>query len=113
MQHGQATVLTVKHVGVGVKTRKRKEITIETERLVVVTGRKVSIVSWCRECNQRVKMVTVDEAATIAGASSRTVYRWADAGIFHFTETSEGRLLICFESIPAGSLPGSSPSLDQ
>ena len=81
------------------RTMKRTEITIETDRLVVLSKRKVSVVSWCRECNQRVKMITVDEAASIAGVTSRTMYRWADAEKLHFTETSEGRLLICRESL--------------
>lgn len=44
-------------------------------------------------------MITVDEASAIAGVSSRTIYRWADGDELHFMETSEGRLLICFESI--------------
>jgi excisionase family DNA binding protein len=81
------------------RTMKRTEITIESDRLVVLSKRKVSVVSWCRECNQRVKMITVDEAASIAGVTSRTMYRWADAEKLHFTETSEGRLLICRESL--------------
>jgi helix-turn-helix protein len=82
-----------------VKTRKRTEITIETDRLVVVSGRKVSIVSWCRECNQRVKMVTVDDAAAMAGLSSRTVYRWIEAEKIHSLETSEKFLLVCPRSL--------------
>ena len=81
------------------KTRKRTEITIETDRIVVLSRRKVSIVSWCRECNQRVKMVTVDEAASIAGVTSRTMYRWADAEKLHFTETADGVLMICRASL--------------
>jgi hypothetical protein len=86
-------------VGDGVKIRKRTEIIIETDRLVVVTGRKASIVSWCRECNQRVKMVTVDEAAAMGGLSSRTVYRWIEAEKIHSIETSEKFLLVCPRSL--------------
>ena len=85
------------------KTRKRTEITIETDRLVVVSGRKVSIVSWCRECNQRVQMVTVDEAAAMAGLSSRTVYRWIEAEKIHSIETSERLLLVCALSLMSAS----------
>ena len=81
------------------RTRKRTEITIETDRIVVLSRRKVSIVSWCRECNQRVQMVTVDEAASIAGVTSRTMYRWADAEKLHFTETADGVLMICGASL--------------
>ena len=82
------------------RTTKRTEITIETDRIVVLSRRKVSVVSWCRECNRRVKMVTADEAASIAGVTSRTIYRWVDSEKLHFNETSQGSLLICCESIP-------------
>ncbi|MEK6304531.1 MAG: hypothetical protein AABO41_27910 [Acidobacteriota bacterium] len=81
------------------RTTKRTEITIETDRIVVLSRRKVSVVSWCRECNQRVKMVTVDEAAAIKGVTSRTMYRWADAEKLHFMETADGVLMICFSSL--------------
>jgi excisionase family DNA binding protein len=82
-----------------VRTTKRTEITIETDRILVLSRRKVSLVAWCNECSQRTKMVTVDEAATIAGVTSRTMYRWADAEKLHFTETGEGVLMICFSSL--------------
>jgi len=67
----------------------------------VISRCKLSVVSWCYECGHRTTMITVDEASTVAGVSSRTIYRWAEAEKLHFTETSEGRLLICCDSIPA------------
>ena len=85
-------------------TRKRTEITIETNRVLVISKRKISILTWCAECKERVEMVTADEAATLAGVSSRTIYRWADVEKLHFTETSEGRLIICCASIPPPGL---------
>lgn len=81
------------------RTTKRTEINIETDRIFVLSRRKVSVVSWCNECGKRTKMVTVDEAATIAGATSRTIYRWADAERLHFTEAAAGVLMICFNSL--------------
>jgi hypothetical protein len=45
------------------------------------------------------KMVTVDEAAAIAGVTSRTMFRWTDAEKLHFSETAEGVLMICFNSL--------------
>jgi len=51
--------------------------------------------------------VTVDVAAQIALVSARTVYRWVEDKKLHFNETSDGRLLICCESIaPAGIITG-------
>src|SRR5882724_3626163 len=92
------------YLGGAMRTRKRTEITIETDRIFVLSRRKVSVVSWCGRCGQWTKMITVDEAATIAGVSSRTIYRWADCEKLHFTETCEGRLLICSDSISPSSL---------
>ena len=86
------------------RTRKRTEITIETDRIFVLSRRKVFVVAWCHECGQRTTMITVDEAAAIAGVSSRTIYRWVESERLHFAETSEGCLLICRESIPPAEL---------
>ena len=81
------------------RTRNRTEITIETDRVLVLSRRKVSVVAWCHECGQRKKMITVDEAAAIAGVSSQTIYRWADAQKLHFTETADGVLMVCAASL--------------
>ena len=84
-------------------TRKRTEITIETDRILVLSRRKVSVVSWCLECRQRIKMFPVEEAATIARVSPRTIYRWIEAHEIHFLERADGLLLICPNSLPTSS----------
>jgi len=40
-----------------------------------------------------------EEAAAIAGASERAIFRWAEAGEIHFTETEEGKIMFCLNSI--------------
>lgn len=86
------------------RTRKKTEITIETESVVVVSRGKVSVSSWCHQCGARTKMITVDQAATLAQVTSRMIYRWAEGSKLHFTETSAGHLLICAESIQITTL---------
>ena len=86
--------------GGAVRTTKRTEITIETDRILVLSKHKVSIVSWCRECRQQIKMVTVDEAAIIGGVSPRAIYRSVEAQAVHFLERADGLLLICPKSLP-------------
>jgi predicted site-specific integrase-resolvase len=44
-------------------------------------------------------MVTTDEAAILARVSARTIFRWVEAGRVHYTETPEGLLLICPDSL--------------
>ena len=90
------------------KNRTRTEITIETERVLIIRKRKGSVLTWCSTCAQQVPMVKVDEAATIAGVSSRTLYRWVEAEKVHFAETPEGLLLICLSSL-AGNRPSDNP----
>ena len=83
---------------------KRRTITVEVDRVVFIGKHESSPIVWCAACASRVRMVTVDEAATLARASARTVYRWVEAGSLHFTETPEGRLLICLNSLPRKTL---------
>ena len=78
--------------------RRRTEITIETER-VLVFSRPSRLVAWCDGCGAQAEMVTADEAALIAGVSSRTVYRWVEAGRLHFAEPERGALLVCLKSL--------------
>ena len=83
-------------------SRKRTEVTIETERVLVVSRRNSSPVLWCERCAREVMMLTVDEAAMMAHATSRVIFRLAEAGRLHFVETQEGRLLICSNSLEQG-----------
>ena len=77
------------------RTKKRTEITVETERIVVIRRRGLSALAWCPKGCGLVPMITVDEAATIASVSSRTIYRWVEAAQLHFAEMHDGRLLVC------------------
>ena len=72
----------------------RTEITVETERLVIVNRRRRST-AWCSTCSRQVEMLTVDDAAIFAHVNSRTIFHWAESGVVHSSETPEGLLLIC------------------
>ena len=85
---------------------KRTEITIETERVLTIRKCKSLVPAWCSTCAKQVPMVKVDEAASIARVSSRTIYHWAETEKVHFTETTEGLLLICLNSLPSELLRG-------
>jgi len=74
----------------------RTEITVETERLVIVNRRRRS--AWCPSCSRQVEMLTVDDAAILFHVASRTIFHWAESGAVHSTETPEGLLLICPDS---------------
>ena len=80
--------------------KKRTEITIETDRLFVVGGHRRLPVVWCAPCGKQVEVITTDEAATLARVTSRTIFQWVESGKVHYTETPEGLLLICPDSLP-------------
>ena len=79
--------------------KRRVEITVETERLLLVRGRSVSVTAWCAGCGARVRMVTAGEAARLSGLSAREIFRRVEAATLHFTETNEGELLVCPDSL--------------
>lgn len=73
--------------------RTRTEITVETERLVVVKRHRKT--AWCSSCSRHVEMLSIDDAAIFARVNSRTIFHWAESGVVHSSETPEGLLLIC------------------
>ena len=79
-------------------SKKITEITIETEQVVVRRQAEITQ-SWCDGCSAFTRMVTPDEAALLTQISARTIYRQAENGELHFTETTEGLFLICLDSI--------------
>ena len=82
--------------------KRRTEIVVETERLVVVARRFGSKreLQWCDSCDEGVDMMTTDHAAIAAHVTSRTIFRWAESGRVHSTETPDGLLVICPNSLP-------------
>lgn len=83
--------------------RKRTEITVEIDRLLVI-GRDLRghrrVVAWCARCARHHEMLASDDAAITARVKSSTIFRWVESGRIQSTETPEGLLLICPESLP-------------
>ncbi|HEV8485005.1 MAG TPA: hypothetical protein VGV87_15795 [Blastocatellia bacterium] len=81
--------------------KKSVKVTFETERLLVISGRRQSDLC-CHVCGDEALMITVDEAAAMARINSLAVYRLLEAGTLHCAETSAGCLIVCVASL--GSL---------
>ena len=79
--------------------KRTARITIETERLLVISRSHAAFEGWCDRCRAQVKLIDLDVAAAIAGASQRTIFRWAEVGELHFTETEDGKVMFCLNSI--------------
>jgi hypothetical protein len=79
--------------------RRRTEITIETKLLVLrYTRRRAPL--YCAVCLSPTPLIAPEEAATPAGASTRTIYALVESGQIHFRETAEGKLLVCPNLLP-------------
>ena len=79
--------------------QKRTEITIETERLVVVSRRSGTTVLWCSVCDQKVPMLTVYEAARAAGTTPVVISELVEAGKLHFAVALKGQHFVCLNSL--------------
>lgn len=84
------------------KTSSKTEIIAVTHRILTIKRGSRYRLAWCEECGNEVRMVTADEAAILAGLSSRAIYQLIEARELHFVETPDGIVFICLNSL--GSL---------
>lgn len=79
--------------------KRRTEITIETERVLVISKRNTSALAWCSACGSQEQMITPEVAAKTISLSTRAVYRLIESDQLHFIETHDNRLWICVNSL--------------
>jgi hypothetical protein len=79
-------------------TKKRKtSITIETHRVLWLRNHRFKL--WCPECDQETVMISIEETALLTHVSGREICRWIYGNRIHFTETSDGSLLVCLNGL--------------
>lgn len=78
---------------------KKAKITIETERLLVISLSRCQVERWCAACQNDVEFVGVEEAAALVGVTQRGVFNLVETDLIHFQETTEGRALFCVNSL--------------
>jgi hypothetical protein len=77
--------------------QKKTEITVETDRLLVIRRRQL-VRAWCEECGSEVDTLSLDEAASMTGTSSALSRKtWMAA--WHLCEGADGAPRICLESL--------------
>lgn len=79
--------------------KRRTEIIVETERIIVVSPPTTTVHLWCDACSAQVEMVTPEHAAALVQVTPRAVYRWIETELLHFLEEPDGRLFICRNSL--------------
>jgi hypothetical protein len=83
------------------KQTRRIEITLETSQVFEVKLRRQRALGWCPQCATTVQMLTPEAAALAFSISTRAIYRGVEEGQLHFTETTDGLLLVCSASLQA------------
>jgi hypothetical protein len=78
--------------------RKRTVTTIETHQIVTIRRTRGAILLPCPECLKEVEMVSLEEAALLAGVSLRDICRRVGADHIHFFETADGGF-VCTNSL--------------
>jgi hypothetical protein len=74
---------------------KRTEITIETDRVLIIRRRRV-LRAWCQECGHEVEMVDPREAEAITAVRGLPL---RDCAQWHVAQSQEGTGLICLDSL--------------
>jgi hypothetical protein len=80
------------------KRKKRMEIVVEREQVLVIRKLDGTAPQYCPQCGDESQMVSVDEAASIVCLSAIAIYKQVESRQAHFTETHDGKLLVCINS---------------
>jgi hypothetical protein len=83
------------------KFRRKREVVVQHERRLTIRYAGGSREQFCPFCSGPAPFVSTDEAALLAGVSSRSIYQLADDGMIHSAETAEGLTTICLNSLSA------------
>ena len=74
------------------KIKRKTEVTVQTERVLIVRKSMTSVSAGCAECGA--PLVSPEQAALVFGSQTRDIYRAIENGTLHFTELAGGELLV-------------------
>ena len=77
---------------------KHTTITIETDSLLVLRGRR-SLRAWCPECGAEGEMIPLDDLGVISNLPPPEVQAWIQSEDLHHTMAADGAPMICRNSM--------------
>lgn len=77
---------------------KHMKITIETDSLLVIRGRK-ALPAWCTQCGTESEMIPLNDLGVISNLSPAEVEIWLEYEAIHRSQASDGTSLICLNSL--------------
>jgi hypothetical protein len=78
--------------------KKRTRITIETERVLVIGRTRSTFEAWCPVCDQLVRLLRPDEAATLSACLQASQHP-LEINKLHIIPTADGLLNVCLNSL--------------
>src|SRR5262249_9666057 len=82
------------------KKNSKTEITIETQRTLLIRRQVNPVAGWCADCSANSDFVSPEEAARLTAEPVRAIYQGVERDRFHFVETEDRHLRICVRSLP-------------
>lgn len=79
---------------------KQTKITIETDSLLILRGRS-SARAWCPLCRAEAEMIDIEKAGVISNLDRPALEEWLNSAKLHRSQTSEGSVLLCLNSLLA------------
>ena len=79
---------------------KQTKITIETDSLLILR-RGNSTRAWCPRCAAEGEMIALVKTGMISGLQEPLLEEWLNSEDLHRSETADGSLLICLNSLLA------------
>jgi hypothetical protein len=79
-------------------THKRFEITIETDRILILRRHR-SMRAYCGQCGCQVDMMDEGEAAALSGTTGQVLRDLAQVRGWHLSEGQDGTALVCLNSL--------------
>jgi hypothetical protein len=78
--------------------RKRIEIKIETDRVLIIRRRRATRM-WCPECGAEVDMIDLKAAEVLCGIKAPAVREYIDNKAWHSFKSHDDQPLVCLESL--------------
>lgn len=82
----------------GMAMTRETKITIETESLLILRTQS-PLRAWCPVCGFEVEMIPLDGVGVISNLPSPDIEAWIQSEDLHHTNSADGALLICLNSM--------------
>ena len=81
------------------RRKKRTEIMVEQHERLIIHLPAAQANANCHICPTHTQMITAEDAAMLFKMTHREVYRVVETGNVHFTESTDGLLYVCVQSL--------------